>query len=663
MKDKLKKYLLPNLPYLFFVYLFDKLCQAVRLAPGLDVSEKLLHIGQGFQTAFASSAPSFHVLDICVGIFGAILVRLAVYLKAKNAKKYRRGVEYGSARWGRPEDIAPYIDPVPDWNIPLTRTESLTMTSRPKQPKYARNKNILVIGGSGSGKTRFFVKPSIMQMHSSYVITDPKGQLLKETGKMLLHGAPKLDENGKPVRDSHGKVIYEPYRIKVLNTINFSKSMKYNPLAYVRSEKDILKLVNVIIANTKGDGEKSSEDFWVKAERLLYCALIGYIWYEAEPEERNFITLLYLLNACEAREDDETYKSPVDILFDDLAKKQPEHFAVKQYVKFKMAAGKTLKSILVSCGARLAPFDIKELRDIMTEDELELDTMGDRKTALFLIMSDTDTTFNFVIAMLQSQLFNLLCDKADDFYNGRLPVHVRCLLDEFANIGQIPNFDKLIATIRSREISASIILQSQSQLKTIYKDAADTIVGNCDSTLFLGGKEKGTLKEISELLGKETIDSLSQSENRGAQTSHGLSYQKLGKELMTQDEIAVMDGGKCILQLRGVRPFFSDKFDITKHPRYQYLSDADKKNTFDVERYIRVQRKKKKHPSAVIAPEEPFDLYEIELSDEDADFTVAEGFTSRTHLYRIFKTREACTPTVWRERYLAKAHDSDASLS
>ena len=612
MKDKLKKYLLPNLPYLFFVYLFDKLCQAVRLAPGPDVSEKLLHIGQGFQTAFASSAPSFHALDICVGILGAILVRLAVYVKGKNAKKYRKGIEYGSARWGTAADIAPYIDPVPDWNIPLTRTESLTMTSRPKQPKYARNKNILVIGGSGSGKTRFFVKPSIMQMHSSYVITDPKGQLLKETGKMLLHGAPKLDENGKPVRDSRGKVIYEPYRIKVLNTINFSKSMKYNPLAYVRSEKDILKLVNVIIANTKGDGEKSSEDFWVKAERLLYCALIGYIWYEAEPEERNFITLLYLLNACEAREDDETYKSPVDILFDDLAKKQPEHFAVKQYVKFKMAAGKTLKSILVSCGARLAPFDIKELRDIMTEDELELDTMGDRKTALFLIMSDTDTTFNFVIAMLQSQLFNLLCDKADDFYNGRLPVHVRCLLDEFANIGQIPNFDKLIATIRSREISASIILQSQSQLKTIYKDAADTIVGNCDSTLFLGGKEKGTLKEISELLGKETIDSLSQSENRGAQTSHGLSYQKLGKELMTQDEIAVMDGGKCILQLRGVRPFFSDKFDITKHPRYKYLSDADKRNVFDVERYM------KRRP-AIVKPDEPFDMYELNASDLEPD--------------------------------------------
>ena len=612
MKDKLKKYLLPNLPYLFFVYLFDKLCQAVRLAPGPDASEKLLHIGQGFQTAFASSAPSFHVVDICVGILGAVLVRLAVYVKGKNAKKYRKGIEYGSARWGTAADIAPYVDPVPDWNIPLTRTESLTMTSRPKQPKYARNKNILVIGGSGSGKTRFFVKPSIMQMHSSYVITDPKGQLLTETGKMLLHGAPKLDENGKPVRDSRGKVIYEPYRIKVLNTINFSKSMKYNPLAYVRSEKDILKLVNVIIANTKGDGEKSSEDFWVKAERLLYCALIGYIWYEAEPEERNFITLLDLLNACEAREDDETYKSPVDILFDDLAKKQPEHFAVKQYVKFKMAAGKTLKSILVSCGARLAPFDIKELRDIMTEDELELDTMGDRKTALFLIMSDTDTTFNFVIAMLQSQLFNLLCDKADDFYNGRLPVHVRCLLDEFANIGQIPNFDKLIATIRSREISASIILQSQSQLKTIYKDAADTIVGNCDSTLFLGGKEKSTLKEISELLGKETIDSLSQSENRGAQTSHGLSYQKLGKELMTQDEIAVMDGGKCILQLRGVRPFFSDKFDITKHPRYQYLSDADKRNVFDVERYM------KRRP-AIVKPDEPFDMYELNASDLEPD--------------------------------------------
>ena len=608
MTGKLKKVLLPNLPYLLFVWLFDKLCQAVRLAPGLNASEKLLRIAQGFTEAFASLWLSLHPLDLLLGVAGAALVRLAVYLKAKNAKKYRRGVEYGSARWGRPEDIAPYIDPVPDWNIPLTRTESLTMTSRPKDPKTARNKNILVIGGSGSGKTRFFVKPSLLQMHSSYVVTDPKGQLLRETGKLLAHGGPKRDENGKPVRDGRGKVVYEPYRIKVLNTINFSKSMKYNPLAYVRSEKDILKLVNVIIANTKGDGEKSSEDFWIKAERLLYCALIGYIWYEAEPEEKNFITLLELINACEAREDDETYKSPVDILFDELAQAQPEHFAVKQYVKFKMAAGKTLKSILVSCGARLSPFDIKELRDIMTEDELELDTMGDRKTALFLIMSDTDTTFNFVIAMLQSQLFNLLCDKADDFYNGRLPVHVRCLLDEFANIGQIPNFDKLIATIRSREISASIILQSQSQLKTIYKDAADTIVGNCDVTLFLGGKEKSTLKEISELLGKETIDSLSQSENRGAQTSHGLSYQKLGKELMTQDEIAVMDGGKCILQLRGVRPFFSDKYDLTKHPRYKYLSDADKKNVFDVERYM------KRRP-AIVKPDEPFDMYELSAKD------------------------------------------------
>lgn len=608
MTGKLKKVLLPNLPYLLFVWLFDKLCQAVRLSPGADASEKLLRIAQGFTEAFASLWLSLHPLDLLLGVAGAALVRLAVYLKAKNAKKYRRGVEYGSARWGRPEDIAPYIDPVPDWNIPLTRTESLTMTSRPKDPKTARNKNILVIGGSGSGKTRFFVKPSLLQMHSSYVVTDPKGQLLRETGKLLAHGGPKRDENGKPVRDKHGKVVYEPYRIKVLNTINFSKSMKYNPLAYVRSEKDILKLVNVIIANTKGDGEKSSEDFWIKAERLLYCALIGYIWYEAEPEEKNFITLLELINACEAREDDETYKSPVDILFDELAQAQPEHFAVKQYVKFKMAAGKTLKSILVSCGARLSPFDIKELRDIMTEDELELDTMGDRKTALFLIMSDTDTTFNFVIAMLQSQLFNLLCDKADDLYNGRLPVHVRCLLDEFANIGQIPNFDKLIATIRSREISASIILQSQSQLKTIYKDAADTIVGNCDVTLFLGGKEKSTLKEISELLGKETIDSLSQSENRGAQTSHGLSYQKLGKELMTQDEIAVMDGGKCILQLRGVRPFFSDKYDLTKHPRYKYLSDADKKNVFDVERYM------KRRP-AIVKPDEPFDMYELSAKD------------------------------------------------
>ena len=607
-----KKKLLPNLPYLLFVYLFDKLCQAVRLAPGLDASEKFLHLSQGFTEAFSYTAPSLHPLDLLVGIAGAVIVRLAVYAKGKNARKYRKGIEYGSARWGTAADIAPYVDPVLDWNIPLTQTEKLAMSSRPKNPKYARNKNILVIGGSGSGKTRFFVKPSLMQMHSSYVVTDPKGQILSEVGTMLRRGAPKLDENGKPMRDARGKVIYEPYRIKVLNTINFKKSMKYNPFAYIRSEKDILKLVNVIIANTKGDGEKSSEDFWVKAERLLYCALIGYIWYEAEPEERNFLTLLELINASEAREDDEEFQSPVDLLFAKLEKEHPDHFAVKQYRKFKLAAGKTLKSILISCGARLAPFDIAELREIMSDDELELDTLGDRKTALFLIMSDTDTTFNFVIAMLQSQLFNLLCDKADDVYGGRLPVHVRCLLDEFANIGQIPNFDKLIATIRSREISASIILQSQSQLKTIYKDAADTIVGNCDTTLFLGGKEKSTLKEISELLGKETIDSFNQSENRGSQVSHGLNYQKLGKELMTQDEIAVMDGGKCILQLRGVRPFFSDKFDITKHPRYKYLADADKKNTFDIERYM------KRRP-AIVKPDEPFNLYELKATDLQPD--------------------------------------------
>ena len=527
----MKKILILNLPYLLFVYLFDKLCQAVRLAPGLDASEKFLHLSQGFTEAFSSGLPSLHPLGLLVGIAGAVIVRLAVYAKGKNARKYRRGIEYGSARWGTAADIAPYVDLVPDWNIPLTQTEKLTMSSRPKNPKYARNKNILVIGGSGSGKTRFFVKPSLMQMHSSFVVTDPKGQLLSEVGTMLRRGAPKLDENGKPIRDADGKVIYEPYRIKVLNTINFKKSMKYNPFAYICSEKDILKLVNVIIANTKGDGEKSSEDFWVKAERLLYCALIGYIWYEAEPEEKNFLTLLELINASEAREDDEEFQSPVDILFSKLEKEHPDHFAVKQYRKFKLAAGKTPKSILISCGARLAPFDIAELREIMSDDELELDTLGDRKTALFLIMSDTDTTFNFVIAMLQSQLFNLLCDKADDVYGGRLPVHVRCLLDEFANIGQIPNFDKLIATIRSREISASIILQSQSQLKTIYKDAADTIVGNCDTTLFLGGKEKSTLKEISELLGKETIDSFNQSENRGSQVSHDLNYLKLGKDI------------------------------------------------------------------------------------------------------------------------------------
>ena len=466
------------------------------------------------------------------------------------------------------------------------------MSNRPKNPKYARNKNILVIGGSGSGKTRFFVKPNLMQLHSSYVVTDPKGTLILETGSLLVRAG---------------------YKVKVLNTINFKKSMHYNPFAYLRSEKDILKLTNTIIANTKGDGEKSSEDFWVKAERLLYCALIGYIWYEAPEEEKNFITLLEMINASEAREDDEEFQSPVDLMFSRLEEKEPDHFAVKQYKKYKLAAGKTAKSILISCGARLAPFDIKELRDLMEYDDLELDTLGDRKTALFLIMSDTDTTFNFVIAMLQSQLFNLLCDKADDEYGGRLPVHVRCILDEFANIGQIPNFDKLIATIRSREISASIILQSQSQLKAIYKDAAEIISDNCDCTLFLSGRGKNA-KEIAEVLGKETIDSYNQSENRGAQTSHGLNYQKLGKELMSQDEIATMDGGKCILQVRGVRPFFSEKYDITRHPRYQYLSDADKKNTFDVDSYLSSLRRKKRR---VITEDEPFDLYDIELSDED----------------------------------------------
>ena len=583
----MKKLILTNLPYLLFVYPFDKLAQAFRLAPGADLSAKLLSIQDGFSMAFASPAPSLEPADLLIGIAGALILRLAVYMKGKNAKKYRHGMEYGSARWGTPADIAPYMDKDFFNNIPMTMTERITMSSRPKQPKYARNKNILVIGGSGSGKTRFFCKPSLLQAHSSYVCTDPKGTLLPEIGSFLER---------------------KKYRIKCLNLINFKKSMRYNPLAYIRSEKDILKLVNALILNTKGEGEKSSEDFWVKAERLYYSALIGYIWYEAPEEERNFITLLDLINASEAREDDEEYQSPVDILFQQLEEKEPDHFAVKQYRKFKMAAGKTLKSILISCGARLAPFDIKELRDLMETDEMELDTLGDSKAALFVIISDTDTTFNFVAALMYSQLFNLLCDKADDFYGGRLPVHVRLILDEFANIGQIPNFDKLIATIRSREISASIILQSQSQLKTIYKDAADTIVGNCDSTLFLGGKEKSTLKEISELLGKETIDSYNQSENRGAQTSHGLNYQKLGKELMTQDELAVMDGGKCIFMLRGVRPFLSEKYDLTKHPNYQYTADADPKNVFDMERYMKKQR-------AVVKPTDSFDVYEIDVTE------------------------------------------------
>ena len=591
MKPEIKKLLILNLPYLLFVWLFDKVGAAVRLSPGADASAKLLHLGDGFTAAFSSAAPSFHPADLALGIAGAVIVRLIIYVKGKNAKKYRKGMEYGSARWGTAEDIKPYTDPVFENNIPLTQTERLTMNSRPKQPKYARNKNILVIGGSGSGKTRFFVKPSLMQMHSSYVVTDPKGTILIECGKLLQRGG---------------------YRIKVLNTINFKKSMKYNPFAYLRSEKDILKLVNTIIANTKGDGEKSGEDFWVKAEKLYYTALIGYIWYEAPDEEKNFTTLLEMINASEAREDDEDFQNPVDLMFERLEEKYPEHFAVKQYKKYKLAAGKTAKSILISCGARLAPFDIKELRELMETDEMELDTIGDRKTALFVIISDTDDTFNFVVSILYTQLFNLLCDKADDVYGGRLPVHVRCLLDEFANIGQIPKFEKLIATIRSREISASIILQSQSQLKAIYKDNADTIVGNCDTTLFLGGKEKTTLKEISEILGKETIDSFNTSETRGRELSHGLNYQKLGKELMTQDEIAVMDGGKCILQLRGVRPFFSDKFDITKHPKYKYLSDADPKNAFDMEKHLR------RRP-AVVKPDEVFDYYEIDAADLPED--------------------------------------------
>lgn len=582
----MKKLFLLNLPYLLFVYPFDKLAQAFRLAPGADLSGKLLSIGDGLTAALSSLWLSFHPTDLLIGIAGAVILRMAVYLKGKNAKKYRHGIEYGSARWGTAADIAPYMDKDFFQNIPMTQTERITMASRPKQPKYARNKNILVIGGSGSGKTRFFCKPSLLQAHSSYVCTDPKGTLLPEIGTFLER---------------------KKYRIKCLNLINFRKSMRYNPLAYIRSEKDILKLVNALIMNTKGEGEKSSEDFWVKAERLYYSALIGYIWYEATEEEKNFITLLDLINASEAREDDETYQSPVDLLFSQLEEREPDHFAVKQYRKFKMAAGKTLKSILISCGARLAPFDIKELRDLMEYDELELDTLGDQKTALFVILSDTDSTFNFVAALMYSQLFNLLCDKADDFYGGRLPVHVRLILDEFANIGQIPNFDKLIATIRSREISASIILQSQSQLKTIYKDAADTIVGNCDSTLFLGGKEKSTLKEISELLGKETIDLYNQSENRGSQVSHGLSYQKLGKELMTQDELAVMDGGKCIFMLRGVRPFLSDKYDLTRHPNYRYTADADPKNVFDMERYMKKQR-------AVVKPTDTFDVYEIDAT-------------------------------------------------
>ena len=560
----IKKFLLPNIPYVFIALFATKLGQAWRLAPGTDFSGKALHLMEGFAAAFQSALPSFHPIDLCVGVAAALLIRLIVYVKGKNAKKFRKNLEYGSARWGRPEDIAPYVDPKFENNVILTRTERLMMSNRPKDPKTARNKNVLVVGGSGSGKTRFFIKPNLMQLHSSYVVTDPKGSIAVECGKLMLR-------NG--------------YKVKIFNSINFKKSHHYNPFAYIHSEKDILKLVTTLIANTKGDG-KSGDDFWQKAETLLYTALIGYIHYEAPEEEQNFATLIEFINAMEGREDDETFENNVDLAFKELASREPNHFAVRQYKKYKLAAGKTAKSINISCGARLAPFDIQELREITMYDELELDTLGDRKTALFLIMSDTDSTFNFLISMIYSQLFNLLCEKADDVYGGRLPVHVRCLIDECANIGQIPNLEKLMATIRSREISACLVLQAQSQLKALYKDNADTIIGNCDSSIFLGGKEPGTLKELNQALGKETIDTFNTGESRGREVSHSLNYQKLGKDLATIDELAVLDGGKCILQLRGVRPFLSDKYDITKHPNYKYLSDANPRNAFDIEKYL-----------------------------------------------------------------------------
>ena len=576
VQDKVK-FLKQNIPCLAFFYIGNIFSHHVRAYIGGDIIDKIF---QGIlEINTMSFLPSLHPTDIIMGVVVAVLIKIIVYAKGKNAKKFRQGKEYGSARWGTKKDIGPYMDEKFQNNILLTQTERLTMNGRPANPKYARNKNVLVIGGSGSGKTRFYVKPNLMQMHSSYCVTDPKGTIVLECGKML-------EDNG--------------YEIKILNTINFKKSMKYNPFAYLRSEKDILKLAQTIIANTKGEGEKAGEDFWVKAEKLYYTALIGYIFYEAPREEKNFATLLNMIDASEVREDDETYMNPIDRLFEALEKKEPTHFAVKQYKKYKLAAGKTAKSILISCGARLAPFDIRELRDLMSEDELELDTLGDRKTALFVIISDTDDTFNFVVSIMYSQLFNLLCDKADDVYGGRLPVHVRCLLDEFANIGLIPKFEKLIATIRSREISASIILQAQSQLKAIYKDNADTIVGNCDSTLFLGGKEQTTLKELSETLGKETIDLYNTSETRSNQKSFGLNYQKTGKELMSQDEITVMDGSKCIFQLRGVRPFLSDKYDITKHKNYRLLEDYDKKNLFDIESYMKRKGKAKLNRETVI---------------------------------------------------------------
>ena len=602
-----KKLVLTNIPYALAAFYADRAFFLYRNSPGEDMGNKLLYAMEHADRIFAGFVLSNNWKDLLAGIVVAVVLKVLVWQKQADAKKLRKGIEYGSARWGTAEDIKPYMSEDPWMNIPLTATEALTMESRPKQPKYARNKNIVVIGGSGSGKTRFFVKPSVMQMNCSMVITDPKGTLIEECGKMLAKGPPKRDKDGNVIKDKSGKVVYEPYVIKVLNTINFSKSLHYNPFAYIRSEKDILKLVTTIIANTKGEGEKSSEDFWVKAEKLLYTALIAFIWYEGDEEEKNLNTLLDLLNESETREEDETYQNPVDMMFQELEERDPQHFAVRQYKKYKMAAGKTAKSILISCGARLAPFDIAELREIMSYDEMELDKIGDRKTALFLIMSDTDTTFNFVIAMLQSQLFNLLCDKADDEYGGRLPVHVRVIADEFANIGQIPQFDKLIATIRSREISASIILQSQSQLKAMYKDSADTILGNCDTTLFLGGKEKTTLKEMSELLGKETIDLYNTSETRSNQKSFGLNYQKLGKQLMTEDEIAVMDGGKCILQIRGARPFFSDKYDITKHKNYRLLADENEKNRYKVEKEL--------NPQYTPKSEEEVEVIHVELSE------------------------------------------------
>ena len=602
-----KKLVLTNIPYALAAFYADRAFFLYRNSPGEDMGNKLLYAMEHADRIFAGFVLSNNWKDLLAGIVVAVVLKVLVWQKQADAKKLRKGIEYGSARWGTAEDIKPYMSEDPWMNIPLTATEALTMESRPKQPKYARNKNIVVIGGSGSGKTRFFVKPSVMQMNCSMVITDPKGTLIEECGKMLAKGPPKKDKNGNIMKDKSGKVVHEPYVIKVLNTINFSKSLHYNPFAYIRSEKDILKLVTTIIVNTKGEGEKASEDFWVKAEKLLYTALIAFIWYEGDEEEKNLNTLLDLLNESETREEDETYQNPVDMMFQELEERDPQHFAVRQYKKYKMAAGKTAKSILISCGARLAPFDIAELREIMSYDEMELDKIGDRKTALFLIMSDTDTTFNFVIAMLQSQLFNLLCDKADDEYGGRLPVHVRVIADEFANIGQIPQFDKLIATIRSREISASIILQSQSQLKAMYKDSADTILGNCDTTLFLGGKEKTTLKEMSELLGKETIDLYNTSETRSNQKSFGLNYQKTGKQLMTEDEIAVMDGGKCILQIRGARPFFSDKYDITKHKNYRFLADENEKNRYKVEKEL--------NPQYTPKSEEEVEVIYVELSE------------------------------------------------